>query len=199
MQIKPKSRSKNVIIQEMKDEVLIYDIDTNKVVCLNQTAKLIWKKCDGNRSISSIAKEVGKELGKTIDNELVWLAINQLNAGDLLSNGEGVENRFEGLSRREVIKKIGITSMVSLPIVSSVVAPNAVAAQSVTCNQPIGVCTASNTVNVCPPECTGSTINATFYDIDATCNPASVTGMNSFLCNGTPRVFNEFYIIDSIT
>jgi hypothetical protein len=199
MKIKPQSKIKNIVVQEINDDLLIYDLDTNKAVCLNQTAGLVWKACDGKNEIPMIAKYVGRQLGKPVTDELIWLAIDQLKNENLLLNSATLKTRFEGLSRREIIKKAGFASMVALPTVSSIIAPEAIAAQSGVCAVPVGQCTPPNIVNVCPPECTGSTINATFYNVDTTCNPASVTGMNSFLCNGNPRVFNEAFIITSIT
>ena len=32
----PKIRTENTVIQEMKDETLVYDLKTNKAVCLNE-------------------------------------------------------------------------------------------------------------------------------------------------------------------
>ena len=58
--------------------------------------------------------------------DLVWFALNQLEKEKLLNEEKEIVNKFEGLSRREVIKKIGLTSMIALPIVASLVAPSAI-------------------------------------------------------------------------
>ena len=39
----PLSRQDNIVIQELKDEILIYDLQ-NKALCLNQTSATIGKK-----------------------------------------------------------------------------------------------------------------------------------------------------------
>lgn len=195
----PKSRNKDLVVQESNDELLVYDLKSNKAVCLNQTASVVWKMCDGKRTIFEISKDAGMELGKPITNDLIWLTIQQLSDENLLSNSEAIENKFKGMSRREVIRKVGMASMVALPIVSSIVAPEAMSAASGMCGVPTNQCLPANTFNVCPPECTGNTINASFFDTDVTCNPASLAGSNSFLCNGNPRFFNEPFIITSIT
>ncbi len=48
----PVARHKNLIVKELPDETLIYDLDSDKAHCLNQTAALVWKNCDGTRSAS---------------------------------------------------------------------------------------------------------------------------------------------------
>ncbi len=47
----PIARKEGLVIQEMPEEVLVYDLDTNKAHCLNQTAAFVWKSCDGKNSI----------------------------------------------------------------------------------------------------------------------------------------------------
>ena len=50
-------------LQEMPDEVLVFDLETNKAHCLNQTAAFVWKACDGVNSVAEIAKLFGNKLG----------------------------------------------------------------------------------------------------------------------------------------
>jgi hypothetical protein len=124
----PAARTSGLVVQEMPDEVLVYDLNTNKAHCLNQTAAKVWKACDGKTSVSEIAAHFGKGANE----DLVWLAIDQLNENNLLE-GE-VKTKFKGQSRREVIKKIGLASMVAVPVIASLIAPqNALAAQSCNC------------------------------------------------------------------
>ena len=62
--------------------------------------------------------------------DLVWFALDQLRKEDLVTGNEEAPVQFDGLSRREVIRKIGFGSLVVLPIVSAIVVPNAAMAQS---------------------------------------------------------------------
>ena len=55
--------------------------------------------------------------------DLIWLAIDQLNENNLLA--EEIKANFNGQTRREVIKKIGLAAVIALPIVASLVAPTA--------------------------------------------------------------------------
>jgi hypothetical protein len=124
----PVARKSGLVVQEMPDEVLVYDLNSNKAHCLNQTAASVWKACDGKTSISEIAAHFGKGASE----DLVWLAIDQLNESQLLESQ--IQSKFKGQSRRDVIKKIGLASIIAVPVIASLVAPqNALAAQSCNC------------------------------------------------------------------
>lgn len=112
----PTARKEGLVIQEMPDEVLVYDLETNKAHCLNQTAASVWKSCDGVSSVTEIKTKLEKEFKTTIPEDFVWLAIDQLSKDKLLE--KEIETKISGMSRREVIKKIGFASMVALPVVA---------------------------------------------------------------------------------
>ncbi|MGD9561130.1 MAG: PqqD family protein [Pyrinomonadaceae bacterium] len=128
----PVARKTGLVIQDVPGEVLVYDMDTNKAHCLNNTAAMVWRSCDGTRTVSEIAQHVGSLSGENVNDDFVWLAIDQLNANDLLE--KQVSADFKGVSRRDVIKRIGLTSMIALPVIASLVAPpTAMAATSCRC------------------------------------------------------------------
>ena len=130
----PIARQNGLVVQEMPDEVLVYDMDTNKAHCLNHSAAQIWKSCDGKNSVADMVREFD---GKVTE-DFVWLAIDQLNENNLLENK--VAPRFQGQSRRQVLKTIGLASVVALPIIASLVAPkNALGAVSCACTG-VGQC-----------------------------------------------------------
>jgi len=131
----PCARKAGLVIQDMPDEVLVYDLDTNKAHCLNKSAAFVWRSCDGKTSISDIARLFEIQTGDKVSDDFVWLALDQLNENSLLESE--VKASFAGKSRREVIKKIGLASVVALPIVASLVAPkSAMAAVSCACVTP---------------------------------------------------------------
>lgn len=126
--ITPLARKNNLVIQELDNEILIYDLKTNKVFGLNETAALVWQFADGKRNTAEIAQRISEKLGSPIDEEFVWLALGRLEKEKLIENE--IPEFFEGANRREVIKRIGLTSMVVLPMISSLIAPVALQAQS---------------------------------------------------------------------
>jgi hypothetical protein len=139
----PVARKTGLVIQDVPEEVLVYDMDTNKAHCLNKTAAMVWKSCDGTRTVSQIAEYVGSLAGEKVTDDFVWLAIDQLNESDLLE--KQISPDFKGLSRRDVIKRIGLGSMIALPVIASLVAPpTAMAASSCNCNNNTECQTAPN-------------------------------------------------------
>ena len=54
-QVLPRARNRELIIREMPDEVLVYDMDRQKAHCLNHTSAFIWKHCDGKRTVKEMA------------------------------------------------------------------------------------------------------------------------------------------------
>jgi len=131
----PIARQQGLVVQEMPDEVLVYDMDSNKAHCLNQSAAMIWKSCNGSNSIADIVRQFESSGSGKVTEDFVWLAIDQLNENGLLE--AGVSPRFQGQSRRQALKTIGLASMVALPVIASLVAPqNALGAVSCACAAP---------------------------------------------------------------
>ncbi|MGI8545320.1 MAG: PqqD family protein [Aridibacter sp.] len=129
----PISRNKELVIQELKDEVLIYDLKEHKAFCLNETSALVWQACDGKKSVTEISQSIGGKLNKPVTEDLVYLALDQLKNDNLLANPKEIIPNFNGLSRREVIKKVGLASMIALPVISSLITPTAAMAGSAAC------------------------------------------------------------------
>jgi hypothetical protein len=113
----PLARQTGLVVQEMPGETLVYDMNSNRAHCLNRSAALVWQACDGKTSVDEISRRLERD-GFTAD--LVWLAIDQLNDSDLLENK--TPHHFTDRSRREVIKKIGLATVMAAPIIASIVA-----------------------------------------------------------------------------
>jgi hypothetical protein len=148
----PVARQTGLVVQEMPDEVLVYDMDANKAHCLNTSAAFVWRSCDGTNSISDIMRNFESTGGGKVTEDFVWLAIDQLNENGLLE-GE-VAPRFAGQSRRQVLKTIGLASVVAVPVIASLVAPqHALGNISCACTNP-GNClnmTSCPSTQVCNP------------------------------------------------
>jgi hypothetical protein len=163
---KPLGRKSDIVIQEYGNEILIYDLTVHKAFSLNETSALVWQACDGRQTVSEISRQISRQLNSNISEDFVWLALEQLKKDNLLENASEISNDFGGLSRREVIRRVGFATLVALPLVSSLVAPSAVNAQSLgTCG---GACQCPNaTVSFCSPAAGGGTINCNL--LGATC------------------------------
>jgi hypothetical protein len=126
----PKTRQSNLVVQDADSELLIYDLKINQAFCLNPTSRLVWQFCDGNNSIADIAELMSRKLKTAISEEFVWLALDGLKKSNLLEKSDEFAINFGGLNRREVIRKVGFTLLAVLPVVTTIVAPTSVMAQS---------------------------------------------------------------------
>lgn len=118
-------------MQDLGTEILIYDLSINKAFCLNQTSATVFRNCDGNTSFADL-----RRIKRDLSDEVIDLTLDLLQKENLLKSKDYQPN-FNGLSRREVIRKVGLGTMIALPVITSLIAPKAVEAQSSTCfNQP---------------------------------------------------------------
>jgi hypothetical protein len=46
------------VIQELPDETLVYDLQRNRAHCLNRTAALVWRHCDGQATVADLARSL---------------------------------------------------------------------------------------------------------------------------------------------
>lgn len=120
----PKTRNKNIVIQEIGDEIMIYDLEINKAYCLNETSAIVYQNCDGKTDFAEL------QANHSFPNEIIYLALDQFKKENLLEKKVEFLSPFKGLSRREVVKKIGFGSMIALPVIASIVAPTAINAAS---------------------------------------------------------------------
>jgi hypothetical protein len=127
-----------LVVKELGDETLIYDREREKAHCLNLTAALVWKNCDGQNDARRIAELMQQQFSASVDERLVWLALRQLEKDHLLETTVALPSVFAGLSRRQMIRTLGIATAVAVPLVTSIVAPTAV--QAVSCTPSGGGC-----------------------------------------------------------
>jgi len=74
----PISRQDDIVVQQSKDEILIYDLKLNRALCLNETSALVWRLCDGTKSVEEISQAISKKLKTPVSEDLVFLALDQL-------------------------------------------------------------------------------------------------------------------------
>lgn len=127
-----RAREDRLVVQELPDEVLVYDLDRHKAHCLNRTAALVWRHCDGRTTAAEMACLLEKELKFPVDEAVVWLALGRLGRAHLLEERVRPPAGAAGLSRREVVRRLALAGglLVLLPLVSSIVAPTAAHAAS---------------------------------------------------------------------
>jgi hypothetical protein len=143
----PQARKDSLIIKEVNDETLVYDLNNDKAHCLNLTAAVVWKNCDGKNTVGDLHKLMEKNAGSPVPEEVVWLALDQLQQFQLLTTPIKQPNHLSSLSRRQMIRLVG-TAAIAAPVIFSIVAPRSAEAQSLLpagacCNSP-GQCLSNN-------------------------------------------------------
>lgn len=148
MKVQPLARQSSLVVKEIDGETLIYDRDTDEAHCLNSTAARVWKSCDGTASVKEIAQRVGHEVNSTVDENVVWLALEQLEKFKLLQQPVERPHTFAaGMTRRQAVRALGVAA-IALPMVTSIIVPTATSAISLL---PLGFC--CNNPNQCGTGC----------------------------------------------
>jgi hypothetical protein len=125
----PLARKDRIIARELGGELLIYDLTNDHAHCLNRTAAIVWKGCDGTKGVGELAEALRCDIGPEAGEEVVRLAIRQLGRRGLLEDGWR-EYAAPFVTRRELLTKYLPTAL-ALPAVMSIVAPTE--AQAVSC------------------------------------------------------------------
>lgn len=128
-------------MRDLEDEVLVYDLERHRAVCLNRAAALVWKHCDGKTGVDALARLLRAELGTPRAEDAVWLALARLGREGLLQERVRRPEGKPGLSRRELMRAVGLAAAASLPVVTSILAPTA--AQAASCLVAGSTCTTS--------------------------------------------------------
>ena len=149
----PRARREGLVIQELPDEVLVYDRERDKAHCLNQTAALVWGYCDGKTTVPTMARQLEHDLKtEAVDEKIVWYALNQLSKDHLLADDFIAPAMLSGMSRRQMVRVMGVAAVIALPLVTSIIAPTP--AQAATCLATGAAC--SGGAQCCSGSCPGS-------------------------------------------
>jgi hypothetical protein len=122
-------KDNNLHIEEIADEILVYNLQGHRVHCLNGPAARIWKLCNGRRTVKEIASHLEGDLKPAVRELVASNAITELASLGLVENWIRVPKL---ISRRDMTRRIGIgAAAVALPLITSIVAPTP--AQAATC------------------------------------------------------------------
>lgn len=116
---RPLARSEHLVVEELGNELFVYDKRHDLAHCLGETAASVWQACDGTRSRSELATDLGVEPA-TIDR-----ALEELDGWELLDSGPTFGPRH---TRREMsikVAKVSAAAALTPVLMSSIVAPAA--------------------------------------------------------------------------
>ena len=116
----PRARRTDLILQELPTELLVYDQKSHRAHCLNASAASVFRSADGSLSVAEIARAASDHLGAPLSEDLVWIALRELDENSLLETALPLVP--QGPSRRDVIAA-GAAAAVMLPVVLAITAP----------------------------------------------------------------------------
>jgi hypothetical protein len=130
---KPRARSDDLVIEEVDNELLVYDSTNKRAHCLAATAARVWRACDGYSDASAISEAL------ELDAEVVSQALDELDALELLdTHGLNVvqagSGNGDGLTRRQLAKRSASVGagVAAAPLVYSLAVPSPAAAATPT-------------------------------------------------------------------
>jgi hypothetical protein len=113
-------------VRQLADEVLVYDLEQHRAVCLNRSAAAVWERCDGEHDVEAIGREVAALLGAPFGTPAVWCALDALEKRRLVEPLADAATRRRR-TRREWLNELGAAGLSAtlLPTVLAVLAPSA--------------------------------------------------------------------------
>ena len=145
----PRARKDGLVIKELVNETLVYDLERDEAHCLNQTAALVWKCCDGKTTVVRMAGLLQDQLDTSVNADVVWLAIKQLQRFHLVESYDEDTVAMPTVSRRNLVLKYAPAALV-LPLIMSISAPAAAQAASPTPSPTPDPCVANPGGEGCP-------------------------------------------------
>jgi len=127
---KPFARSDDLVVEELGDELLVYDVNVDRAHSLSAPAARVWRRCDGKTSVDALGAELG------LDAETIARALDELDRCNLLDAGPELGG---GHTRREAtikVAKIG-GAVAAAPLIVSLGLP---ASASAVLTVPVEVC-----------------------------------------------------------
>ena len=123
------ARRDGLLIEELTDEIVIYDTERQRAHSLNQAAAVVWKNSDGRKTVAELAAIVAVETSLPEDPAIVTDALEQLGEKHLLRSEPVTRTTAPDTTRRELLKRMGVLAAL-LPVVLSITAPTPAMSQS---------------------------------------------------------------------
>jgi hypothetical protein len=124
----PVARDQGLVIQELGDESLVYDRETDVAHCLGAVATRVWRACNGERDLGDLARF------SATSEDLAAEAVDELRSKGLLVAPPASAGDSTDVSRRHALKRIVGTGLAatSMPLIVSATVASAAGSTSPT-------------------------------------------------------------------
>jgi hypothetical protein len=169
----PLARMDGLAIEQLGDEVLIYDQRTNQAHCLSAAAGQVWRACDGKTQPQQLSAQLG------LDAVTVKQAISELQNCGLL---DGV--REPGMTRREATNRLARVgaAAAAAPLIYSIVSPVPAAAQSLAACEAVNAVPGHDCGNQTSPHLGCGSVAGCCCCHNMSAPPSSCAGDNEHCC-----------------
>jgi len=176
----PLARSERVVVENVGDETVIYDLDSNVAHALKPLAAAVYTYADGKNTAAEIAELASYRLASTVTEADVEGALDQLESAALLETP--MLDVHTGVSRRTALKTFaaaGAGSMLVMSIATS--AASACVTCSTVPSNGSNTCTTNTVGNAGPGDCKLCTA-ANQCGSDSVCCCAPCDGSSAYCC-----------------
>jgi hypothetical protein len=138
----PAARQDRLLVEEVGEELVVYDQQRQQAHRLNQTAAAVWRHCDGRRTVADLAAVLRRQVNAVADEDMVCVALDRLEAAHLLRGPLQRSAAEARLSRRQMVRKVGLLGALTalMPLVVTLTVPTPAQAQSAPVQPPFQCC-----------------------------------------------------------
>jgi hypothetical protein len=119
--MRPRAKRSGFLLRPVGDQLVVFDQARQRLHVLSRTAAVVWRHCDGERTVTELIEPVGRELGVPAEESLITLALEQLDEAQLLEVHLARASGADSLSRREMLHRAAaaLAAGVLLPTITS--------------------------------------------------------------------------------
>ncbi|HEV2644806.1 MAG TPA: PqqD family protein [Acidobacteriaceae bacterium] len=125
----PQRITREVSVQQIGRETLVYDGVRHRAFCLNESSGVVWRLANGTHTVAEIVAAASAELGTDVSEQLVQIVLNALHSDGLIEASWESEVQ-RSLSRRVMLQQLGTGGALLLPVIAAIAAPTAAQAYS---------------------------------------------------------------------
>jgi hypothetical protein len=111
----------NILVEELPDETLVYDLDRHRAHCLNPTAAFLLQTADGTKPVAELARMASVRFGEAATEEVISLGLERLQRARLVE-WDTAPALPDGISRRQAIRRLAAVGL-AVPAVMTIVSP----------------------------------------------------------------------------
>ncbi len=139
---------KNLLVETLPGETLVYDLDRHRAHCLNPDAASLLERADGTRTVKDLSRALEETRSEEVTEDAVLLGLDRLRRAGLVDwhpPADLAERSLpEGPTRREALRTMGKMGLF-LPMVMTIRAPQGAQGTAI----PPGQCAGPENVGSC--------------------------------------------------